>query len=75
MSRTTVDGKLYVARRLGPEDIRPGTLVRGQENRRVYRIVCEDAGDLILRNVRHPDLLETACADELLANCWRLVPA
>lgn len=47
-------------------DIAPGTLVKPRENRVVYRIVCGDGGDTILRNVRTPELLKAVPTAELI---------
>lgn len=74
MKRVRVNGEVFVTSPLRCENICPGTLVRGYENRRVYRIVGKDNDDYVLRNVRHPDLFEVASASYLMENCWALIP-
>ena len=58
MRKVMVKGEPYVAGPLRDADVRPGALVSGIFNRRAMRIVCLDGDDVILRNLRHPDLLE-----------------
>lgn len=73
MKHVRVNGEVYTARTMRIEDVRPGTIVRGIEHRRVYRLLCEDGDELIMRNVRHPDLVEVAKTSYVLENCWVLI--
>ena len=61
-----VAGKRYRTRVPRAADAVPGTWVRSVFNRCAYRLVCEDGDELVLRNIRHPDLFETCTRRELL---------
>ena len=74
MRKVTVNGETYEMCPLCVEDIVPGALVRGSYVRKAYRILMCDDGDWIMRNLRHPDLVDVATTEWLLENCDHLIP-
>ena len=53
-----VNGEKYRMINGGISDVEPGDLLYGRNSRRAYRVIHIDGDDAILRNMRHPDLLE-----------------
>ena len=74
MKRMTVNGKAYEAHPLRAEDVLPGALICCRYVRKTYRIVVLDTGEWILRDLRHPHIVEVADEEWILANCDRMVP-
>lgn len=74
LKRTRVNGELYDVGVINAADIRPGVLVCCKHARKAYRIVTEDRGEMILRNLRHPDMLDVATSEWIYANCYLLEP-
>lgn len=75
MKSAIVNGEPYEVCALRREDITPGTLLCGREVRKAYRILVEDDDEWILRDMRHPKILDAATTEWLLANCNRMEPA
>lgn len=69
-----IRGEAYELHTLYQEDIEPGALLYGRYVRKAYRILVEDDGEWIMRNMRHPRLVDIATTEWLLANCNRLEP-
>ena len=69
MRSITLNGTKRSVRVLREEDLAPGTLVCGREFRSAYRIVCEDEGQLVLRNLRRPNLLVAWDPGTILEAC------
>lgn len=69
MRKITVNGKAYTMRPLYLEDVVPGTLVCGCYVRKAYRILMRDGDEWIIRNLRHPDLVDVATTEWILENC------
>ena len=74
MRKVTVKGKSYVSAPLSIDDVAPGILLVGLFSRRAMRVVCLDGQDAILRNLRHPDLLEAEAIEKLAEHYERIVP-
>lgn len=67
--RAHVLGIVYDLGVLAAADVRPGTLVYCKHARRAYRIVAADGGEMILRNMRYPSMLDVATPEWLQRNC------
>lgn len=74
MKLVTVNGKPHKLRSMTTADLKPGTLIRPFENRSVYRIVCRDGEEYIVRNVRYAGLIEAVEADEIVSRYHCVVP-
>ena len=71
--RVIVNGRRYSTAPMTEEDMRPGAFIRWKESRRAFRIVCIDGDDVILRNIRKPNLLEAVASGSLVEECWLLL--
>lgn len=71
---TRVNGDLFNLGSLGERDIVPGALVCCRHARKAYRVVAEDDGEIILRNLRHPDMLDAVRPEWLLSECCLITP-
>ena len=58
-------GKRYEVRRTREGDLAPGSYFRDRFGRNVYRFLCMDGDDMILRNVRTPGLIYAQPVDSL----------
>lgn len=74
LKQTRVQGELYSVGALRADDVKPGTLIYCKHARKAFRIVVEDGGDIILRNMRHPDLLEAVTPEWIHENCYLIWP-
>lgn len=75
MKTVRVNGEAYEVRALREDDIAPGMMVCGDNVRRVYRILMNDDGEWIMRNMRHPQIIDIATTEWLMSNCNRIEPA
>ena len=75
MKRTTVNGETYEVLPLREGDVAPGALVCGAHVRKAYRVLVRDGGEWVLRDMRHPHIVDIADEEWILANCERMVPA
>ncbi len=53
-----VNGEPYRKSSLRDADFGPGTIIAQRFGRRVYRVLCQDGNELVVRNVRHPGLFD-----------------
>ena len=74
MSQVIVNGQPYAVEMLTDENLVPGTCVREYRTRKALRIVCQDGTDLVLRNMRHPDLLEVVPIERATYYLKKIVP-
>lgn len=65
MAVVRINGVKHRVRRIERADIVAGALVKPRENRNVYRVICSDGGDIIVRNVRTPSILVAVPARDL----------
>lgn len=75
MKTVQVNGETYEVRALHENDIAPGMMVCGDSVRKAYRILMSDEGEWIMRNMRHPEIVDVATTEWLMANCNRIEPA
>ena len=75
MRTITVKGEPYLVSHLAAGEVAPGLLVTGIRHRKAMRVVCLDGDDVILRNLRHPDMLEAESIERMLQFYERIVPA
>ena len=68
----TVNGEPCALRPLAEGDVAPGAMVRCRQGRRVYRVLCEDGPDVVMRNARHPELFD-ACPRSSMPGLYDLV--
>ena len=74
LKRVSVLGKQYRASALCAKDVRPEALVYFKNARKAYRIVAEDGTEMILRNMRHPDMLDAVTPEWICENCYLIEP-
>lgn len=74
LKQTRVQGELYDVGALSADDVRPGALIYCKHARKAFRIVVEDGGDMILRNMRYPDLLDAVKPEWIYENCYLIRP-
>ena len=74
MKLVTVNGKPHKLRAMTAKDLKAGTLIRPFENRSVYRIVCQDGDEYIIRNVRYAGLIDAVEPDEIVSRYHCVVP-
>ena len=60
-----VNGEPYRKSSLHDVDFGPGTIIAQRFGRRVYRVLCQDGDELVVRNVRHPSLFDALPLDTL----------
>ena len=74
MKIVSINGESYEVRALYEEDISPGTLLYGRYVRKAFRILMDDSGEWIIRDMRYSKIVDVATTDWILANCNRLEP-
>ncbi len=74
IKQVSVRGKQFSVDTLHAEDVGPGALIYLKNARKAYRIVAEDGADMILRNMRHPEMLDAVTPEWICENCYLMEP-
>lgn len=74
MRKVIVNGDEYEVAPGRLVDVAPGDLLYGKGSRRAFRVVQVDGCDAILRNLRHPNILEAQPVDSIGDYYQRMAP-